>query len=153
VLEALMAGRSIKDAAFVAEVGRTTVFRWLKFDPYFKAVYEAWKQEHRESANGRISNMIDCAVSNVAKALDTGDAIISYQFLKDLGLLKRAKEPATEPGLVRQQIAADLHEQSPLSDPQALANLLTQAGLSPEQQRRLFIQALRPLRPEEPKSA
>ena len=150
VLDALIAGMSIKDAALAADVGRTTVYRWLATDPYFKSAYNAWKQEMRESAHGRIANMVSDAVTNVAKALTTGDPKLSYQILKDLGFLAPQKEAPTDPALVRQQIAAGLHHQSPLTDPNALLQLLSQAGLSRTQQRRLFLQALRPLRPETP---
>jgi hypothetical protein len=150
VLEGMIAGMSIKDAAYAAAVGRSTVFRWLAVDPYFKAAVNAWKTELRESAIARLSNMVDMAVTNIEKALGTGDAKLSYSFLKDLGFLSKQKEGATDPALVRQQIAADLQGQSPLADAEALTNLLTHAGLSRAQQRRLLIQALRPLRPEDP---
>lgn len=143
-LDALMAGISIKEAAHVADVGRATIYRWLSTDPYFKAAYNAWKQEARESAKGLISNMVLDAVANVAKALSTGDPKLSYQLLKDLGFLAAQKDAPTDPALVRQQIAADLHGQNPLTDAAALQQLLTQAGLSKAQQRRLFVQALRP---------
>jgi hypothetical protein len=147
-LEEIKARKSIKSAAATIGVDRSTVFRWIAHDPYFKAAYHAWKQEVRESAKAQVAGMLDMAVANVENALASGDKAMSYRILKDQGFLVKEKDLATDPALVRQQIAADLAQHSPLSDPRALTAMLAQAGLSRSQQKQLLAQALRPLESE-----
>ena len=149
VYQAVVGGMTYKDAAESAGVGRSTIFYWLRSDPYFKAAINAWKAEQNEAANARLSKMTDKAVNNVEKALDNGDAKVSYQFLKDRGLLAKQKEGAVDPAVVRQQIIAEFAGQSALAGGRALINLLTAAGLSRDQQRHVLSEALRPLQIED----
>jgi hypothetical protein len=152
-LEEIKARKTIKAAAETIGVDRSTVFRWIARDPYFKAAYHAWKQEVRESARAQIAGLLDMAVSNIEKALASGDAGISYKILKDQGFLVKEKDLATDPALVRQQIALELAQQSPLGSARTLTALLAQSGLSRSQQKLLLMQALRPLETEPPAAA
>ena len=143
VLTALRGKMTLTDAAEGAGVSRSSVYRWKKSDPYFIAAYNAWKLEMREAINVRIAQMMEKAVENLDKAIASGDAKLSYRVLKDKGFLGRQKEGATDPGLVRQQLAAEIQGQSPVASAQSLTDLLSQSGLTPEQQRELLIETLR----------
>ena len=148
VLAALKDGKkTLTDAAESAGVSRSTVYRWLESDPFFIASYNAWKAELNASVDVKLSHLTDPAVAALEKALTSGDAKIAYKFLKDRGHLVKQKSGGTDPGLVRQQLAADIQRESPLTGPDALTALLTQAGLSREQQRALLILTLRSHRP------
>ena len=149
VYEEVIAGSTYKDASEATGVGRSTIFYWLRVDPYFKAAINAWKAEQNEAANARLTRMTDKAVSNVEKALDSGDAKLSYHFLKDRGLLAKQKEGAVDPAVVRQQIIAEFVAQSAIAGGRALTTLLTEAGLSHDQQRHLLTEALAPLQLED----
>ena len=149
VYEAIVGGSTYKDAAETTGVGRSRIFYWLRVDPYFKAAINAWKAEQNESANARLSKLTDKAVNNVEKALDSGDVKVSYNFLKDRGLLGKQKEGAVDPAVVRQQIITELVGPSALAGGRALINLLAEAGLSADQQRHLLTEALAPLQLED----
>ena len=142
VFEGVVGGLSVADAAEMAGVGRSTAFGWMRADPPFKAAIEAWKAEQREVSLARLTKMTDKAVGNVEKALDSGDAKLSYSFLKDRGLLAKEKPGPSERVLLRNQIAIELVNQCRLSNGRGLLHLLTEAGLPPEEQRRLLTEAL-----------
>lgn len=58
-LAALRAGSTFRNAAEVAGVGRCTIYRWMQSDPHFRAAYNVWKLEQRESARGRLLKLAD----------------------------------------------------------------------------------------------
>ena len=133
-------------------VNRSAVYRWLESDPFFIAVYNAWKAEQHASNDLRLTSIEDAAVDCLEKAI-ANDPKLAYKFLKDRGLLRKPKPGATDPGLVYQQPMAEIQRQSPVAGPRALTELVTQAGLSPEQQRNLLIQTLRSHHPKKPVTA
>ena len=47
-------GKPIREAAEMAGVNRGTVYRWIKSDPQFRAAYNAWQLEQRESCRVRL---------------------------------------------------------------------------------------------------
>jgi len=94
----------------------------------------------------------DAAVDTLEKAV-ANDPKLAYKFLKDRGVMDKPKPGATDPGLVYQQLMAEIQSQSPVSGPRALTDLLSQAGLSAEQQRNLLIQTLRFHNPDKAISA
>ena len=147
VLAALKDKKNMTDAAEASSVPRSNLYHWLKSDPFFIAAYNAWKAEQQASNDLRLTATEDAAVDTLEKAI-ANDPKLAYKFLKDRGLLHKPKPGATDPGLVYQQLMAEIQSQSPVSGPRALTGLLTQAGLSSEQQRNLLIQTLRSHHPE-----
>lgn len=86
-MEQLLLGKSICDVATASGVARTTIYRWLKKDPNFQAVYNQWHEEMRESCRSRLLMLSDKAAGAIEKALDGGDARSALQLLKAIGLL------------------------------------------------------------------
>jgi len=104
VLASLIAGGTIKDAAQASYVHRSTVHRWITTDPLFRAAYNAWQHEARESAKAKLLNLAQGALDAVTQAVMSGNAQLGYKLLKDLGLLTKMKAGLTDPELLRQQI-------------------------------------------------
>jgi len=147
VLGALKDRRTMTEAAEAAAVNRSTPYDWLKSDPFFIAAYNAWKAEKQTSNDVRLTNIEDVAIDSLAKAI-VNDPKLAYKFLKDRGVMDKSRPGATDPGIVYQQLMAEIQAQSPVAGPRALTDLLTQAGLSPQQQRNLLTQTLRAHHPE-----
>jgi hypothetical protein len=86
-LTALVEGKSYVDAATHAGVSRTTLWTWLKTQPKFAEAYEAWQEELRESARGRLLAAMDNAATVLTQAISGGDARLAARLLHDLGAL------------------------------------------------------------------
>lgn len=104
VLAALIAGSSVKDAAQASYIHRSTVHRWMTDDPLFRAAYNAWQHEARESAKAKLLSLTQGALDAVTRAVASGNPQVAYKLLKDLGLLTKVKEGLTDPALIQKQI-------------------------------------------------
>jgi hypothetical protein len=139
-LDALSEGESQASAAQRASVNPTTVYRWMHFDPYFRTAYNIWQKQTAESVRGRILRAANDAMTTVAKAVAEGDRKLSYNMLKDLGLLDKAKEEPTEPRVIRQQMELECRQQPRKLTVQALKELFQEIGLTPRQRRQLALE-------------
>src|SRR5665213_4374477 len=77
VLQALVAGSSITDAARDTGVSRMTIYRWQKSDPRFSALLNAWRRQTLDSARDQLVALSETAVGAVQSAvclLYTSDA-------------------------------------------------------------------------------
>ena len=90
-LSNLAEGESHKNVAIRAGVNRTTLYRWLNFDPVFRAAHNLWHKEAADSVRTRLLKIAEDAVVTVGKAVAEGDRTLAYGVLKDLGLLGRVK--------------------------------------------------------------
>jgi hypothetical protein len=142
-LSNLAEGESHKNVAVRAGVNRTTLYRWLNFDPVFRAAHNLWHKEAADSVRTRLLKIAEDAVATVGKAVAEGDRKLAYGVLKDLGLLGRVKDIPTEPALIQQQMELDCKQQSRKMNAQALRELFQEAGLSLRQQRELLLEAIR----------
>jgi hypothetical protein len=142
--DALCEGESQEAAAQRAGVKRLTIYRWMHFNPFFRAAYNIWQKQSAESVRGRLLKVADGALATVAKAVAEGDRKLSYNMLKDLGLLETIKDVPTEPGVIRQQMELECRQQSRKVTAQALKELFEEAGLSPRQQRQLVSELVEP---------
>ena len=86
-LSALLAGKSVTDAAAAAEVDRTTVHRWLKDDFGFRAAFNRERRRLREAMQSRLMTLAEKAAECVERSLADGDDKIALALLKGLGLL------------------------------------------------------------------
>ena len=152
-LSALREGESQASAAQRASVTPTTVYRWMHFDPYFRAAYNIWQKQSVESVRGRILRAASDATTTVAKAVAEGDRKLSYNMLKDLGLLERIKDEPTEPAVIRQQMELECRQQPRKLTAQALRELFEQIGLTPRQRRQLALELVESEPPLPPTSA
>ena len=87
----LAAGHSIAKAARSGHVGRRTVYRWLKEDAGFAAVYNAWRRELTESAKTRLLAMGDDALDTIHNAILAGHVNASLTVAKSMGFLAKPR--------------------------------------------------------------
>src|SRR5579863_10295499 len=103
-LAELAKGQTFKDAAQAAGVHRVTVYRWMKSHAAFRAAYNAWEQEVRESARSRLLAAAENAVEYVISNLKY-DKKMAFQLLKELGIFRpRRGRNIDEVNLVRREI-------------------------------------------------
>ncbi len=103
-LGGLMEGQTVTAAAKTAGVDRGTVHRWINANPNFRAAYNAWQHETRESSKAKLLSLSNDALGVVAKAVQDGDRHIAYRLLKDLGLLAKLQPGQTDPDLLLEQL-------------------------------------------------
>ncbi len=104
-LEALLAGKSVVDAATDAKVTRRTLHRWRK-EPTFEAAYNRERRDVWEAFQMRLLMLAERAVDNVENAIEDGDTRTSMTILKGLGLLpgKMVIGPDTPEGIEFEQL-------------------------------------------------
>jgi hypothetical protein len=105
VLDQLMAGRSISEAARSADVARSTVHRWLKEDFAFQAELNRLRHELRESVEGALLAAAVRAAQTVVQAVEDGDVSVSIKLLKGVGALSGHPNSigSDDPDVVRQE--------------------------------------------------
>jgi transposase-like protein len=88
VFEALLAGKSVTEAAERADVNRTTVHRWLREDFSFQAQLNGARLVLRDAALTRMDALAEQALEVLRESLTTGsDARVAIEILKGAGLL------------------------------------------------------------------
>ena len=97
VMTYLAAGNSIAKAARLGNVNRRTVFRWLKDDAHFAAVYNAWRKELEQSAKTRALAMCDDALDTIHNAILGGDVKASLALTKSVGVLAKQRIGSDDP--------------------------------------------------------
>jgi transposase len=80
-LEWLIGGGSIAEAAQFAGVTRQTISRWMRTDPDFRAVYDAWKMESSQMLEGRLIAAGESAMENLLNAVRTKQDVRASQFV------------------------------------------------------------------------
>ena len=102
-LELLMWGKSVSETARQTGVTRITIHRWLKNDPVFRAAYNEWHEEMRESSRSRLETMAEKAMDALDNALHSNDARAAIAVLKGLGLLRERKPGPTDAEEVKKE--------------------------------------------------
>ena len=104
VLEHLMVGRTVTDAAKASGVDRTTVHRWLRADYFFQAMYNRTRREHWDATQIKLKSLGQEAIKALEAALAKGDARSALEVLKGLGFLdgKPAYFGAVDPETLRE---------------------------------------------------
>jgi AcrR family transcriptional regulator len=88
VLEALLAGRTITDAAAAVGVSRTTVHRWLRDDYLFRAEVNTARHALRQTSLARLDALCERSLEVLRVALDqASDTRIALEVLKGCGVL------------------------------------------------------------------
>src|SRR5579884_1980191 len=123
-LAAIKAGMSFPKAAEAAGVGRTTIYRWVQSDPHFRAAYNAWQHETRESAHARLLKLTEKAVEVVEAAMRRSDEKTAVALLKHLGVLRPRKAGATEPKVLQMQMLLEKSKQEYRADKAMAQHLL-----------------------------
>jgi hypothetical protein len=111
VMVYLAAGNSIAKAARFGHVGRRTVYRWIKQDANFCAVYNAWRRELTESAKTRLLAMADDALDTIHGAILTGHVNASLTVAKSMGLLTKPRIGPDDPErIMRKRRAREMRQ-------------------------------------------
>jgi hypothetical protein len=84
---ALLAGKSVTDAATDAGVDRGTIYRWLRDDFGFQAELNRGRQDLYRETYARLERLAAKAAECLEKAVDNGDAKVALEVAKGMGLL------------------------------------------------------------------
>jgi len=110
-LQALTAGQSVREAAKSSGVGRTTVYKWLRQDPHFRATFNAWREELLESGRARLLKGSDAAIKTLLKSIADGDARSAVALLKGIGMLSAPRPGLTDPAMMSREMELDRRQQ------------------------------------------
>lgn len=86
-LSALLSGETIKTAAEVAGVDRSTVHRWLRDDWHFQAARNRGIEAIQTATITGLQSLAQSALEAVQKSIHDGDQQTAINVLKGLGLL------------------------------------------------------------------
>ena len=105
VLEHLIAGRSVTDAAKSAKVSRSTVHRWLKEDFVFQAELNRSRRDLLAHVESTLLSLSIRAAQTVAEAIEAGDVGASFRVLKGIGALPGTYTPSgsEDPDTLREE--------------------------------------------------
>lgn len=118
-LRARLSGHTITEAAERAGVHRSTVHRWHRDDPAFRAAYNRLRRAQRQRFRQRLMEIAEEAVAVVGRAVAAGDIERSFRLLEGLGILNgRAPElgPTSAAELKQQIFLTGLELRGPSSD-------------------------------------
>ena len=96
-LEALLAGKTLTEAARAASMGRATIYRWLKDDFAFQAELNRGRREIRRAALGNLERLAAKATGCLEKSIDEGDVKSALEVLKRMNILAPAQIGSDDP--------------------------------------------------------
>jgi hypothetical protein len=106
---ALLAGKTVTDAAGVAGVDRTTIHRWLREDFTVQAAVNAGRRELREGVRSRLERLAEKASECVERAIDGGNVKAALAILNGLEVLTPTRIGSENPAELAEE--ADLSAQ------------------------------------------
>jgi hypothetical protein len=131
-LAMLTDGQPIRAAADTVGVNRGTIYRWIQSDPQFRAAYNAWQLEQRESCRAMLLRAAERAVGRIIDCIDI-DRGLAFKVAKELGLFDHPQKLSTEPERVDQQMQIEALEEENRLDRRQLKLLLAKASPPPKQ--------------------
>jgi hypothetical protein len=87
VVECLVSGQSITDAAKAAGLDRGTIHRWMRINFRFQSRLDQARLRVREELHDRIMTLAMQCLGTVEKAIGEGDARTAIELLKGSGIL------------------------------------------------------------------
>jgi DNA-binding CsgD family transcriptional regulator len=102
-------GKSIKQISETVGVDRGTVYRWMRTDPHFRAAYNAWQLEQRESCRAALLRCAEKAVARINRMVEM-DENLAWKLVKELGLLSKGQSLHTDSRQVEREIAIEQEE-------------------------------------------
>src|SRR5437764_12897982 len=83
VIGLLSSGKSLVEAAELAGVNRSTIYRWFQTDPYFRCAYELWCREMKTSTKAQVLKVAhDHVPGCIRTALEAGNARLALDLFK-----------------------------------------------------------------------
>ncbi len=108
VLQGLLSGDSVTDAAKAGQVSRETVHRWLREDFEFQAVYNQGRREIAEEIQDVLLVTARQAADTVADAVRSGNVKLALAVLKGIGGLSGRPPNIRSGDSVQLALEADL---------------------------------------------
>jgi hypothetical protein len=136
-LASVTGGSTIKSAAEGAGVSRATLYNWIERDPDFRAAYNAWQRELRESARARLLKAAEVAVETVARRVAC-DERLAMQLIQGLGLVRPGRGGPTDRDVVALQMRVKRKRQRRKITIQGLKEEMALTGMSRQQKQRLI---------------
>jgi len=121
-LTLLMEGEQIREAAKKAGVGKTTLYRWIKEDPQFRAAFNAWELEQLELDRITLRRCGKKVVAKIERMIDM-DEKLALAVARELGLFKPQKYRAINPLQARYEIALEQWEHEEMMERKANQHL------------------------------
>jgi hypothetical protein len=137
----LLSGASMVASARAAGVTRLTLYRWMKNDADFRAVYNAWQADALLSAKTKLLALADRAMDCVAGAVGH-DARIAVTVLKSLGVMEAPKPGATDPKEVEMDMKIEAYNEEAKRN-EAMAMAMVHADLFRPTQERTVVKRRR----------
>jgi hypothetical protein len=106
-VEAMLAGKTVTEAALAGGVSRASVHRWLKEDFAFQAELNRGRREIRRAAFGTLERIATKAAGCLEKALDEGDVKAALEVLKRLQLLAPSRIGSDDPAELAEEAKID----------------------------------------------
>jgi hypothetical protein len=105
VLSALLSGETIKAAAELADVDRSTVHRWLRDDWHFQAARNRGIEAIQSATITGLQALAQSALEVVQESIRDGDQQTAINVLKGLGLLsgEQIVLRSGNPGVLREE--------------------------------------------------
>jgi transposase len=109
-------GKSIPEVATKIGVNRATVYRWMKTDKYFRAGYNAWQLELRESCRLQLYKSAQKAAAKIAVNVEY-DKELAWKLIKELGIFGKPQSLSSDPDQIEREIEIEqLEEQARLEE-------------------------------------
>jgi hypothetical protein len=99
-------GQPIREAAKTAGINRGTLYRWIKSDPHFRAAYNGWQMEQRESCRAGLLKVAETAVAKLVRSVDL-DGHLAFKVVKELGLFGGATPLRLDPRQIEQEVEVE----------------------------------------------
>ncbi len=90
-LEALLSGKTARDAATAAGISRSTLYNWLGKDFRFQAALNRGRREMRQAVACRADQLASEAAECVARAVREGDVKAALEILKRVNVFAASK--------------------------------------------------------------
>lgn len=102
-------GKSIREVGETIGIDRGTVYRWIRTDAHFRAAYNAWQLEQRESCRSALLKCAEQAVARIVQSVKH-DPALAWKLVKEMGLLSKVQPIHTDPKQVEREIAIEQEE-------------------------------------------
>lgn len=130
----LSSGEPIRVAAEAVGVNRGTVYRWMKSDPHFRAAYNAWQLEQRESCRTALHGCMMQAVKRIVERVRCDEGL-AFKVVREMGIFKGPLAMNIDPGQVEQEIEIEQMQEEAELERRRLEQTMARPKALPEVKR------------------